>query len=339
MKTCFARIALCASLAGGLLCATARGQQGYELKDGQWVQLAAPEEGTPEGELSLIRQHVEKRNGRRACRAARHFLERYPDDPACEEVMFLYGQAEMVRGRYFQAYEKFEEQFAQYPNGQYAERALRLEYDVAEAFLGGKRRIVLGIFYLPARDDGLAILDQIVEHVPASALAQKSLLRIADYHYQEQNYPEAAEAYDRFLELFKNSREAPYAMLQAARATYASFRDVRYEDTPLLDARQRFRTFRRLHADEAGRANVDRLLDRIEDTLARKSYETGKFYERIGRITPARYYYRLTVKEYPDTPWDHEARNELARLGAPVAESDKAPPSDGPAGPGRGEKP
>jgi len=314
-------IVACCLLQLGLPCGTAASKQEYEFIDGKWVRIAPPAKGTAAGELSLIRQKVARGHGRRACRAAKRFLRKYPGDPACEEVTYLWGEAEIVRGRLFQAYGKFEDQFAQWPNGQYAERSLLREYEIAESFLGGTKRIVMGIIYIPAKGDGLEILARIVEHAPGSSLAEKALMRIGDHHYQHYDYEEAAEAYDRFLVLFGNTPRAPRAMLQAARATYASFHGIAFEDAPLLNARQRFRVFAERYPDRARKANVAQILQRIHVTLAEKTYRTGQFYERIGRKKPARFYYRLVVGDYSRTRWAQDAREDLRRLGHPIVDA------------------
>ena len=319
-KLSFAIVACCL-LRLALPCGAAPGKQEYEFIDGKWVRVAPPAKGTAAGELSLIRQKVARGHGRRACRAAKRVLRKYPGDPACEEVTYLWGEAEIVRGRLFQAYGKFEDQFAQWPNGQYAERALLREYEIAESFLGGTKRIVMGIIYIPAKGDGLEILARIVEHAPGSSLAEKALMRIGDHHYQHYDYEEAAEAYDRFLVLFGNTPRAPRAMLQAARATYASFRGIDFEDVPLLNARQRFRVFAERYPDRARKANVAQILQRIHVTLAEKIYRTGQFYERIGRKKPARFYYRLVAGDYSRTRWAQDAREDLRRLGYPIVDA------------------
>jgi len=323
-------VALCLPLG---LCAMsfAAAEQEYEFKDGKWVPVAAPKKGTAEGELALIRQHVERGNGRRAAWAAGRFLKKYPDDPRREEVMSLGGRAEMIRGRYFKAYEWYDRQLTNYPNGQYAERALDRQFEIAEAFLAGKKRWVLGTLPISARGDGLRILGRIAEHVPGSVLAEKALLRIADHHYRQKDYEDATLAYDHFLEMFGRSKQAPYATLQAARATFASFHGVRFDETPLLNAQQRFTVFRQRYPHEARRANVTGILERIHELRAEKSYETGRFYERTRRKVPAKFYYRLVMRDYPGTTWSDKARQRLTHLGEPAGGPGQDGPAEGPA--------
>jgi outer membrane protein assembly factor BamD (BamD/ComL family) len=314
---CVAALPLWAVLAAGSPRALA--QEEYEWKDGNWVKVASPAKGTPAGECALIRQYVQQGSNRTAVREAERFLKKYPLEPSAEEVLMLAGRAEIARGRYFQAYEWFERQLNQFPNGPLFERALIHDYEVAEAFLAGKKRIVWGIFYLPAQDDGLLILAKIAEHAPGSALAEKSLMRIGDYHYQERDYAEAVQAYDRYLEVFARAERASYAMLQAARASLASYRGTEFDDTPLLEARQRYQMFSQRFPLQADRADVPRILEQIRVSLARKAYTTAEFYERTGRRDPAQYYYRLVMEQYPQTEWEARSASALRRLGVPTA--------------------
>lgn len=290
----------------------------YVWKDGKWVPTVKPAAGTPAGELAAIRALVERGQRKKALAAVEHFCLTYPDNPSCEEAMLLAGQAELDAGRYYQAYEQFEKQLTAYPNGLFLERALIREMEVAEAFLAGKKRIVMKVLRLPARDEGLTIMRGIADHAPASEIAERALLRIAEYHYGRSEYAEAADDYDHYLAMFPKSARAPQAMLQAAQATYASFRGVAYDETPLIEAEQRFRTIIEQYPVLARKANLSRTVQRIVATRAERVHQTARFYDRTGRKTAARFYYRQVMEEYPDSAWAGSARRALGgAAGAP----------------------
>jgi len=304
-------------------------QQEYEFQAGRWVAGAPPAKGTPEGDLLLIRQQMDRSRYLGAVSAAKRFLKRYGDDPACEEVMLMAGEAELKRGRLFQAYEWFEKQLAEFPAGRFSDRALDREFVAAEGFLAGKKRIALGIFRLPARDDGLEILSRIAEHVPGTALAERALMRIADDHYSRNEYAEAAESYDAYLTAFPNGSMAVDAMLKAANATYWSFNGIAYDETPLIEAEQRYRAFAQRHPISAKEAGVDETLEAIRLTRAEKVLAEAKFYERLDRPGAAAFSYRYVVENYPRTGAADQAAESLTRLGgqpAPTAGPVEAPP-------------
>jgi len=286
----------------------------YELREGQWVAVPPPGQGTPAGELALIRRYLRQRQPGKALKAAKALLKRYPDDPQREEALLLAGQAELQRGRYYQAFEWFDRLLDEFPAGRFFNRAIDREYQIAEAFLSGKKRILLGFLPLPAREEGLSILERIVEHAPGSPAAEKALLRIADDHYQHREYAEAVSTYETFLASFGDSPNAAVAMLRAAQATYASFRGVAYDITPLIDAQQRYRALSERFPVTAESAGVRQTLLEIRETRAKKLFQTGSFYGRIGRPGPQRFYYQLLAREYPQTTWAEKAEQSLAAM-------------------------
>lgn len=323
-------------LGAGPLAASLSGQEVYEWKGGKWVRAAKPARGTPPGELALVRQLFQDGRYKKTVKAAKKFRSKYQADPGYEEVCLLAGRAEIKRGRYYQAFEWFEKQLDQHPAGRLSDRALQREFEVAEAFLGGKKRVILGFIRIGAVDDGLEILTRIAEHAPGTNIAAKSLLRIADYHYQKGQWVEAAEAYDLFLDLFGKSPEAARAMLQAAQATYSSFRGIRFDDTPLLEAEQRFSIFAESYPAAARKAGVGRMLKQIAFARGEKLYQTGRFYERTKRPSAAAFYYKQLINAYPETQWAVDARTALRLLGdveprrpAPTTEAQGNPEGGG----------
>ena len=296
---------------------------GAEFRGGQWQQTTSPAEGTVQGELALVRRDVDRGDYRQAVQAAKRFLKLYGDPVAREEVMLLAGEAEMKRGHLFQGYEWFEKQLAEFPGGRFFDRAMDREFEVAEAFLAGKKRVVLVVLRLPARDDGLEILSRIAEHVPGTEMAQRALLRIAEDHFQRAEWADAAEAYDHYVTTFPRGAKVAEAMLKAAQATYDSFTGVGRDETPLIEAEQRYRQFARKFPLSAAEAGVDATLERIRTVRAAKLLEEGRYYERVGKLGPAAFTYRLVLDTYPHTEAANQAQLALVGLtgGLPLTAS------------------
>ncbi len=282
---------------------------------GQWVRGAAPAEGTPAGELALVRMHLDQGKHSRTISAAKKFLKKYPLDYRGEEAMMLAAEAQMHRGRYMKAYELYEKQLEDYPIGEFFDRALYREFRIANAFLAGKKQVVWGFLRLSAEAEALEMLSRIVEHAPGSILAEDALLRIADHYYEDRYYAEAAEAYDNYLELFGKSERASYAMLRSATAIYSTYRGVDYNDTPLVEAELRLRTFKQNYPTSS-RSYVDQILRQIAILRAQKDYNAAQLYERINRPDAAVFYYKEVVKRDNDSKWAEKALVALLRLEA-----------------------
>ena len=304
------------------------GAEGAEhvWKDGKWVPAPKAVEGTPEGELALIRGRLDKERPKAALKAARKFLASYPNDSRREEVMMLSGQAEMDRGRYVKAYERFNEQLDQYPNGEFYDRAVQRQYEIADAFLKGRKRRAMWMFRVSAVDKGIEILNAIADRVPGTVIAEKALLRVGDYHYNAKRLVEAVEAYDHYIKTFPQSprQRMGHAMLRAARARYAQYRGDAFDDTPLTDAQQRFIIYSERYPEQANKANVPIVLSQIRNALVRRHFASARFYQRVGRKTAAVFYYKKVVAQSAESHWARRAEDALGALGARQAPGGKS---------------
>ncbi len=317
-------------LTAGWQCALAA--ENNMVWDGQkWVKATPPQPGTPEGDIAEISSLIEAGKNKKAVKLVDKFLVTHAASPACEEAINLAGKAEINRGRYWDAYQWYERQITNYPNGAFFERAMDREYMIADAFLNGKKRRALKIFKVSAKEDGIEILMRIAGHSPGSDLAERALLRVADYHFDRQEYPEAIAVYDEFVKSNPQSTRKPYAMLRAARASLLSFRGVKWDDTPLLNAAVRFRVFAQAYPQAGKKENIAGILVEIRETLAHKVFYAGTFYERTHHPQSAIFYYNKVVQEYPDSQWAAQARQRLELLGPIKLDPRFEPPASQPA--------
>jgi len=298
----------------------AHAQQGRQWVDGKWVSLPEPREGTAGGELALAQKHFDAGKYSKTIKAVKKILKRYPLHGVGEEATLLAGESEMRRGHYMDAFEWFEKQLTGYPSGEFSERALTREYEIADAFLNGRKRRMMKIFRVSAIGDGLDIMLRVAEHAPGSTLAQKAVLRIGDHHYEKGSWPDAVDAYDNFVRLFAKSDQAEYATLRSARATLAQFEGLEHDETPLIDARQRFVLFSEKFGPESAlRADVIGVVKQIDETRADKAVNIIRFYMRTNKPQSAAYYCRLVMKDFPDTPAAQKADQILAKLDQSVS--------------------
>lgn len=305
-------------------------------RDGQWVQLPPPAEGTPQGEAAIVRRDLKQQNFALAVDHANRFLSRYGTSPLREEVMFQAGNAELAQKRYWQAYQWYERQLKDFPSGNYFDQAMAKEMEVAQAFLAGAKRPALGIFMVSAQDDGLDILHRIAERGPNSDRAELALLAVAEYYVKDRRYELAAEAYDAYLRLFPKSPRAPQAEYDAADSYLRDYRGASFDDTSLIEAQQRFKAFAEHYPAAARQHDVQATLGKIQDLRAARLYQTTQFYLKLNRPTAAAEYCRILLGDYPDSAYATGAQRTLDRLeNRPVSTVSPAPvpASVPPAGP------
>jgi len=292
---------------------------------GQWVEVLAVE-GTARGELALIMQYMKDEEYGEVISAAEKFRENYPVDYRREDVSMLAGHAEMERGNYISAHEWYTRQLNEFPGGDLSDEALDREYRIADEFLDGRNQ-KLRIYgtntwilqWFSAHEEGIEILTGVAERSPTSTLAEDALLRIAEYYYADEQWLQAAEAYDQYLAIFPKRRRSGFARLRAARAVYATYWGAAYDSTPLIDAGLRFRAFAAAHPAEARAEGIDKVLARIAEQRAAADIHVAELFERLDRPEAAAFYYNQAAKRYGHTALTPRAEAAVKRLTPPPA--------------------
>lgn len=302
-----------------------RERQLLDPESDEWVDQPVEEKAAPAGPLEEARLLLTEGEPRKARKLLRQWTKENPDHERYFEGMYLLGEAEFERKRYYQAYEDFEA-VAENTGGELFHQALRREMDVARAFLAGEKRIVWGILRLPAQDDGIEILDRIWERVPGTALGEKALKLKADYFFDVGDMDLAQDEYVNLVREYPNGRYLQLAMLRAAEAAEAAFPGIKFDDRALLDAHERYRRVRQAFPHFAEREQVADRTEGIRRQRAEKDLDIARWYERTKRMGAAEFYYRLVLKDWPDTLAASEAQRCLRAMGAAELPEEESQP-------------
>jgi outer membrane assembly lipoprotein YfiO len=294
----------------------------YDPKTGEWLELPPPEPGTEDGDLELARAtlaRAEKRNDfLRARKLLKGWITTYYDSKRYPEALFYYADAEFQLGNLMKAYETYERLLDEQKGSDLGQRALRNEIVIAEVFLSGRwRKIWGGVIRMPAYEEALDILERVATNrAPGTAFAEQAIKIKADYHYNKGEFTDAEQEYARLARDFPRSRYTRLALLRSAQAAYASFPGVKFDDSALVEAEERFEQFRKSHPQAAEEENVPLLLEQIRNSRAQKEFTVGRYYEKTKHPRAAAFYYRSVVKYWPDTTWAVLAQGRLDRIGS-----------------------
>jgi outer membrane protein assembly factor BamD (BamD/ComL family) len=164
-------------------------------------------------------------------------------------------------------------------------------------------------------------------------LAEKALKRTADYFYSNSDYDLAADVYAAYERSYPRSPLIPEVKLKHAFSNYAQFRGVRFDPTPMIDARTQLQEYIAQYPKLAQEQDIPALVERIDNTLARKMWVTADFYRRTGQPRAQLVTLRQLVQAYPNSPDADRSRTILARAGpaAPPPALLNASPTTAPA--------
>ncbi len=286
----------------------------YDPATDTWTAAPSPIPGTQEGDLQLAIIDLAEGRPKQARSRLKEWLKKYPDSPRRSDAMVALADAELALGNRMKAYRQYEKALEQYPNLESEERIARNEFAIGVAFLSGVKQKVLGIFRFPAQEEGLDILDKVVLRAPGATLAEDAIKAKADYYFRTGRFELAEAEYARLAQEFPRGRYTRLALLMSAQSAIARFPGVRFDESALLEARERFLVFDDRYPEHAEQENVDSLVRRIDETMAEKHLTIGKWYSRQKHPTSASVYYQKVVDRWPESAAASEARNRLAML-------------------------
>src|SRR4051794_17666086 len=130
-------------------------------------------------------------------------------------------------------------------------------------------------------------------------------------YYLGKKYPDAISSAQRFLTIHPGNVEAPYAHYLVAMSYYQQIADVTRDQAITQQAADAFGELIRRYPDSRYAADARLKLDLINDHLAGKEMEVGRFYQRSGNWLAASVRFREVVDKYQTTSHTPEALERL----------------------------
>ena len=172
-----------------------------------------------------------------------------------------------------------------------------------------------------------ALFDEVERQHPYSPWARRAQLMSAFSYYVARDYSKSVEASQRFLSIHPGNKDAPYAYYLVALCYYEQISDVTRDQKDTTQARTALTEVIRRYPSTPYARDAKLKLDLVNDHLAGKEMEIGRFYERSGKWLAATVRFRNVVDNYQQTTHTPEALFRLVEaylsLGIPT-EAQKA---------------
>jgi outer membrane assembly lipoprotein YfiO len=283
---------------------------------GQWPQVATPstEPATPDPTLDQVEQLLRNKQNKSAAKLGIQWFLSHKGNAQADRALFLIAQAWYQYGDRIKAFYYLDELMDEHPDSRLYGPALDKQYQIAGDFLAGYKRRFMGVPAFHAYDEAIEMLYRIQQRSPGSQLAEKALLRTANYYFADQQYDFAADTYAAFMRTFPRSPQTPRTKLRYAYSLYAQFRGPKFDASPVIDAREQLREVIAQYPQLATEENIADLVTQLDRNLARKLNWTADFYRRTNEPVGAAYTYRYLAKAYPQTPEGQRAPGMIAKL-------------------------
>jgi len=306
------------------------GAKTWIFHDGSWEQIAAPalpvSQSAPE--LDQAEKLIEDGQPQGAHDLLIEWEHAHKDSPVRDRCIYLLAQSAYADDNWILAFYYLDEVMDEYPESRLFYPAVEMQYRIADGYLSGHKNKFLGFAVLSANDEAIEMLYRVQLRVPGSALAEKAILRTADYYYYSGAFDYAGDTYGYFVRNFPRSPSVPRARLREAFSSLAQFRGLKFDATPLVDARAQFVDIQRDYPEMAREENVEAVIATIDSAFAGKILTIGDFYQRTGEPKGAAFNYQFLVDTYPESPEADKARQILAGFPAWTKAPPNPPPSN-----------
>jgi outer membrane protein assembly factor BamD len=156
-----------------------------------------------------------------------------------------------------------------------------------------------------------ALFDEVERQHPYSVWARRAQLMSAFSYYMSQKYPDAVSSAQRFLTIHPGNKDAPYASYLISMSYYQQIEDVTRDQKITQQASDSFNELIRRYPQSRYATDARLKLDLINDHLAGKEMEVGRFYQRAGNWLAASTRFRMVIDKYQTTSHTPEALERL----------------------------
>jgi outer membrane protein assembly factor BamD len=181
-------------------------------------------------------------------------------------------------------------------NNRYVARDVETLYNAAKNQLDRKRYKIAALLF-----------DEVERQHPYSVWARRAELMSAFSHYLAQDYPESIASSQRFLSIHPGNKDAPYAMYLVAVAYYEQIGDVNRDQKISAQALDAMGDLIRRYPDTPYAADARLKVDLINDHLAGREMDIGRFYQRRHEWLASTFRFRKVIDSYQTTSHVPEA--------------------------------
>ena len=189
--------------------------------------------------------------------------------------------------------------------------------DVETLYASAKDRLDRGQSVLAA-----ALFDEVERQHPYSPWARRAQLMSAFSYYVSRDYAKSIQSAQRFLSIHPGNKDAPYAYYLIALSYYEQISDVTRDQKITLQALNALGELTRRYPNTRYASDARLKIDLVNDHLAGKEMEIGRYYQRSSNWLAATLRFREVVDKYQTTSHTAEALYRLTEcylaLGIPA---------------------
>ena len=298
----------------------------WVLKDGEKLEVVAdaPQDQYQQA-IAVLKDLVREGDVKEVKEALKQYKEDLPERIGPDLELFVLGEVQYWADHYGKALVKYEKLLKDYPGSEYAGLTLQREFAMANEYLQGRKKKILGILKIHAYEDGVELLEKISDRAgldEPNGVGLRAAITVAEYYEGREHYNEAYLKWSEIASYWETGpvgKRALYRMAEnnlAAYNRYPAEKRANYDASKLTAAKTYYQKFLLLYPKEAKENEVPQKIEEIDEEMALKQYAIGRYYRRTGERRAAHLYFDMVVQNWPKTEAAALAKEALDEDGA-----------------------
>ncbi|MGN8226545.1 outer membrane protein assembly factor BamD [Gracilimonas sp. BCB1] len=149
--------------------------------------------------------------------------------------------------------------------------------------------------------------DTVTRVARGTEYGQDAQYYLAESYYKDKQFLLAASEYDRYISYYPQDERRPDMEFKAAMCYFKLSPRYKLDQNQTRKAIERFRLFNNRYPDHEKVQEAAARIDEMREKLAHKSYESARFYVRTEQYKAATIYLDKTIDQYPESKWAERA--------------------------------
>lgn len=294
-----------------LLCTAVMAKDTWRLKDGGALAAVSASPREQYGlQIAKLKDLVRTGRSDAVVDLLAELKEEFPQYVGPDLDLFVEGEVQFWKDRYPRAMKKYEKLLKDYPGSEFAEAVMERQFQMAKAYLGGRKKTVLGFIKISGRAEGIELMERISDRSgldDPNSIGLRAAVTVAEHYEAREKYLEAYLKWSEIASYWETGPIGKRALLRMAEDNLLAYNQARPERRPLLDAsklvsaKTYFEKYALLYPSEAKRHKIPEKLTQIDELMAHKQLTIGRYYQRVGKTDAANLYFDMVVQNWPQT--------------------------------------
>ena len=266
--------------------------------------------------MNKARIAQEKGSRRKAQRAYKKVVKRYPLTLFAPEALYQSGLIYKQRKRWHKAFLEFDRILKRYPDYERYEEAIAQQYAIAQELQNGAREKIFGLFPgFRNPEKAIEYYEILVENAPYSQYAPDALMNAAAVARKRHNSVLAIDTLERLIDDYPDSPQAAEAYITLAETIAELSKGSAYDQGLTREALSYYEDYLALYPEGANVVAAEEAHAELTEMFAQSKYQLGDYYYIIrNNIEAALTLYNEVITVAPQSASATKAAERIAAI-------------------------